>query len=114
MGFRKIALIEEIPPGRTGYFCLDTGPVVVANVGGEIFALSGTCPHQQNPLEGATLIDHLLDCPWHHFQFDVRTGRNHFPGNVYPKDLPCAQAQLAPLEKYTVEIRDDEIWVDAG
>ena len=114
MGFRKIARVEQIPPGRTGYFCVDTGPLVLANVAGEIFALSGTCPHQQNPLDGATLIDYLLDCPWHHFQYDVRTGLNHFPRNVYPADIPRAQAQVGPLTRYLVEIRDDEIWVNTG
>lgn len=112
MGFRKVARVEEIPAGKTGFFCLDTGPVVLANVAGEIFALSGVCPHRQNPLDGATLIEYLIDCPWHHFQFDVRTGRNHFPRNVFPEDVPRAQAQLAALSTYRVEVRDDEIWVD--
>lgn len=112
MGFRNIARVEDIPPGKTKYFHLDIGPVVLANVAGEIFALSGVCSHQKNPLDGATLIDYLIDCPWHHFQYDVRTGRNHFPRNVFPADVPRAQAQLAPVSTYAVEIRNDEIWVD--
>lgn len=114
MSFRKIARVAEVPPGSTRYFCLDIGPVVLANVAGDIYALSGTCPHQQNPLDGATLLGHLIDCPWHHFQYDVRTGLNHFPRNVYPEDLPQAAAHLAPLATYAVEIREDEIWVVAG
>jgi nitrite reductase/ring-hydroxylating ferredoxin subunit len=86
--------------------------VIVANYQGEINAFYGLCPHRNNPLEGATLWDHLLDCPFHHFQFDVRTGENYFPKNVYPEDLPLLQSQLQPLRRYPVEVREDQIWVD--
>ena len=54
----------------------------------------------------------LVDCPWHHFQFDCRTGANHFPANVYPQDLQHLRKQVAPLKRYPVEIRDGEVWVD--
>ena len=53
----------------------------------------------------------LLDCPWHHFQYDVRTGENQFPRNVYPEDLPGLDEQVKPLRVYPVEIREGEIWV---
>ena len=85
---------------------------MVANVDGEIFVLAGLCPHRNNPLDGATLIDYFVDCPWHHFQYDVRTGENHFPRNVYPEDLPNLQSELRPLRKYPVEVREGEIWVN--
>ncbi len=87
---------------------------MLANWGGEIYALSGICPHQHNPLEGARVCDYLLDCPWHHFQFDVRTGENHYPRNVYPKDVPYLQAQLGSLRTYPVEVKGGEVWVDLG
>ena len=49
--------------------------LVLAHWAGWLFALEGFCPHRENPLEGAVLWDHLLDCPWHHFHYDIRTGR---------------------------------------
>jgi nitrite reductase/ring-hydroxylating ferredoxin subunit len=54
----------------------------------------------------------LLDCPWHHFQYDVRTGENHFPKNVYPEDVPGLLEQVKPLRTYPVEIREGEIWIN--
>jgi 3-phenylpropionate/trans-cinnamate dioxygenase ferredoxin subunit len=54
----------------------------------------------------------LLDCPWHHFQYDVRSGENHFPANVYPADIPKLAAQVKPIRVYAVEVRGEEIWVD--
>jgi len=61
---------------------------------------------------------HLLDCPWHHFQYDIRiqydirTGENYFPKNVYPKDYAKLEEQLRPLRTYRVELRESELWVD--
>jgi 3-phenylpropionate/trans-cinnamate dioxygenase ferredoxin subunit len=112
VAFRKLARVEEIAPGSTKYIGTADKPVILANWEGHIYALYGRCPHQHNPLEGARLWEHLIDCPWHHYQYDIRTGENHFPGNVYPKDLPHLQGQLKPLETYPVELRDGEIWVD--
>ena len=32
------------------------------------------CPHQLGSLEGAPLVDGIVRCPWHGYEFDVRTG----------------------------------------
>ena len=60
------------------------------------------------------LWDHLIDCPFHHFQYDVRTGENVFPKNVYPPDVSYLQQQLRPLQTYPVKVEDGEIWVDVA
>ena len=112
MALVRVAAIHNVPCGRTYFVCVGATPLILANYKGEIHALSGICPHQQNPLEGAVLWDHLIDCPFHHFQFDVRTGENHFPRNVYPSDLPHLERQVAPLRTYPVQVNNGEIWVE--
>ena len=87
-------------------------PLVLAHWAGRFFALEGLCPHRQNPLEGAVLWDHLLDCRWHHFQYDIRTGENYFPKNAYPKDCAKLEEQLRPLRTDRVELRESGLWVD--
>ena len=82
MAFEKLTAVDQVPPGRTKFLCVGLTPVILANWAGRIYALEGICPHQKNPLEGATMWNHLLDCPFHHFQYDVRTGENYFPSNV--------------------------------
>ncbi len=109
MAFEKLGRVEEVPTGRTKFVTVRGRPVLLANYAGRIYATYGICPHRGNPLEGAQLWDYLVDCPWHHFEYDVRTGENHYPKNVYPKDL---QKQLRPLKTYPVELRGAEIWVD--
>lgn len=44
------------------------------NVAGEIHALDGICPHQGGPLGRGRLAGSVVTCPWHGWQFDVRTG----------------------------------------
>lgn len=111
MPFRKAGLVDEVPPGCTRYRVIEGTPVLLVNQAGRIYATAGLCPHRGNPLRGATVCEHLVDCPWHHFQYDVRTGENHYPRNVYPPDLALT-AQLRPLRVYNVEVRHGEIWVD--
>jgi nitrite reductase/ring-hydroxylating ferredoxin subunit len=112
VAFQKVARVEEIPPGRTKFLHVGKQPVILANFQGRIYALFGLCPHQNNPLEGATMWDNLIDCPFHHFQYDVTTGENHYPRNVYPKDYTRLEAQLRPIATYAVELREGEVWVD--
>jgi nitrite reductase/ring-hydroxylating ferredoxin subunit len=112
MAFQKLALVEDIPTGRTKFACAGDFPVILANWEGRIYALHGLCPHQNNPLEGAAMWDNLIDCPYHHFMYDVRTGENYFPKNVYPQSYPRLQEQVRPLRTYPVELRENEVWVD--
>lgn len=42
--------------------------------GGRYHALSGVCPHEDGPLADGALIRDRAVCPWHGFDFDVRTG----------------------------------------
>jgi 3-phenylpropionate/trans-cinnamate dioxygenase ferredoxin component len=114
MAFQKLALVDEVPAGKTKFVCVEDTPVILANYDGQIYALYGLCPHRDNPLDGAMLWVNLIDCPFHHFQYDVKTGRNYFPQNVYPKDYPRLQEQLKPLKTYPVEVRNMEVWVDLG
>lgn len=107
MPFYKAGRVDEIPPGH-----MEGKPLVLAHWAGRFFALEGLCPHRQNPLEGAVLWDHLLDCPWHHFQHDIWTGENYFPKNVYPKDYAKLERQLRPLRTDRAELRESELWVD--
>lgn len=112
MAYVKLAPAESVPPGSTRFVCSAETPVILANYQGTIHAFHGLCPHQNNPLEGAVLWGNLLDCPFHHFQYDVRTGENHFPRNVYPNDLPHLQEQVRPLRIYPVEVKDGDVWVN--
>ncbi|MEM7472241.1 MAG: Rieske 2Fe-2S domain-containing protein [Pseudomonadota bacterium] len=66
-GFAKIKLL---PNGeRVAVFLMD----------GQLSAISNACAHQNGPLGEGRILDCLVTCPWHGFQYDVRTGRSPAP-----------------------------------
>ena len=49
--------------------------VVLARVGGIIYAVSGKCAHMACPLYTGKLDGYTITCPCHDWRFDVRTGK---------------------------------------
>ena len=49
--------------------------VVIARVGGSIYAVEGKCAHMACPWFTGTLDGHTLTCPCHDWRFDIRSGR---------------------------------------
>lgn len=109
----RVARLEEVPPGVAKMVRVGSLPIVLVNDAGEIHALYGLCSHQQRPLEGGTVWKGVLDCPWHHFQWDVRTGENVFPKNVYPLHrMPHLDDQVRTLRTYRTSIVDGYIEIE--
>ena len=71
-------------------------------------------PHLGGPLGEGVLWKGELECPWHHFRYDLETDRNTYPANVYPDDLPQLQADLKPLKTYAVKVERGRILVSLG
>jgi 3-phenylpropionate/trans-cinnamate dioxygenase ferredoxin component len=66
------------PPGagEVSAKVLDEIPVLLANLGGEVFAFRNGCALDGLPLEGSRLTDEgVLVCPWHNCAYDARTGK---------------------------------------
>lgn len=109
----RVARLEEVPPGGTKLVWVDNIPIVLVNDAGTIYALYGLCSHQNNPLKGGNVWKGVLDCPWHHFQWDIRTGENVFPKNVYPLNaMPHLREQVRSLRTYSVSIVEDYVEVE--
>ena len=89
-----VARADEIAPGERKLVRIGGRSIGVFNVGGEYYALRNRCPHQGGPLcagiQFAALRSagpgeyargaegEIIRCPWHGWEFDVRTGRSWF------------------------------------
>jgi nitrite reductase/ring-hydroxylating ferredoxin subunit len=104
-----VATVEELPPGTRKIVEVAGRQIGVFNIKGEYFALRNRCPHQGGPLcEGRlagflespvpgeityTRAGEVLRCPWHSWEYDIRTGQSWFnPGQVRVRAYEVALA----------------------
>lgn len=66
--------------------------VAVFRQNGKLSAISNACAHQNGPLGEGRIIDCLVTCPWHGFQYDVTTGRSPAP---FTEKVPTYNIRIA-------------------
>jgi 3-phenylpropionate/trans-cinnamate dioxygenase ferredoxin component len=93
---------------RAKVFVTGVSVLLVRLEDGTVAAASTVCPHQGEDLSGGMSYMGAIDCPRHHYLYDLRTGENRYPREVFPADLA---AGLKPLPLYAVKEEDGWIWV---
>lgn len=83
----RVASVAELPVGGARECLAGDRIVAIFNVGGTIFALDGVCPHQGGPLGKGTLSGGVVTCPWHGWQFDVRSGQHQLSPSICQPSL---------------------------
>lgn len=69
-----------ISEGRARIVTLPSGDkVAIFRHEDALSAIGNACAHQNGPLGEGRILDCLVTCPWHGFQYDVRTGRSPAP-----------------------------------
>ena len=80
---------------------VDGRKLVIVRSGDEWFACEDRCLHAGIRLSAAIQRDTVLECRWHHWRYDLRTGR--------------VDAEDSPLESFTtypVRVDGDELVID--
>jgi nitrite reductase/ring-hydroxylating ferredoxin subunit len=98
-GFVPVAKIDELAPGQMKWVAVDRERVVLANVEGVWYALRDICGHKNAPLSRGRLVGHLIECPLHFAQFDIRTG-----------ELVSGPVST-PVGTYQVRVAGDTVYV---
>jgi 3-phenylpropionate/trans-cinnamate dioxygenase ferredoxin component len=72
----NLELLEyEIPVGKMKATKLDGEEILIANVGGNYYAIGFKCTHSGGDLSQGTLEGNIVTCPKHNAKFDVTTGK---------------------------------------
>ncbi|MBY0338806.1 MAG: Rieske (2Fe-2S) protein [Acetobacteraceae bacterium] len=127
-----VAPVAAIPPGGRHVAELGGKRIVVFNLDGEFFALADRCPHQGGPLSKGPVMGlvesacpgeyrydrrgEIIRCPWHAWEFDIRTGRSRFdPRRTKVRAFPASVACGADLqaETFPVSVEDSYVVVEA-
>lgn len=70
------------PPGEGRELVAGDQLIALYNINGVFYALDGVCPHAGGPLGKGKLTGCIVTCPWHGWQFDVKTG-THQLNKIY-------------------------------
>ena len=72
--FIRALSLSQLPPGSMSAVDLAGRRIMVANIGGEVYAVSGVCTHEETDLGIGFMVEERVVCPLHLSQFDLRTG----------------------------------------
>ncbi len=138
-----VSTVAEIPPGGRKIVEVQGRSIGVFNIAGEFFALRNRCPHQGAALctgqlgsavtstgPGHYAVDRageILRCPWHGWEFEVRTGQSWFdpvkvrvkayetavaPGSALKPPSPALLPGPYVAETYPVSVEEDYVLVE--
>jgi nitrite reductase/ring-hydroxylating ferredoxin subunit len=98
-GYQKAANVQDLAPGTAMSVEVGGHQIALFNVGGQFYAIGGSCTHRGGPLGDGEVDGTTVTCPWHGATFDVCTGKNLTP--------PAAQA--VPCYRVRVEGQDIQV-----
>jgi nitrite reductase/ring-hydroxylating ferredoxin subunit len=115
MAWQIAATTKEVEPGQTRIVTIGKKEIGLFNVEGNYHAVLNFCPHARAPICKGKVQDVLiangnaeyefmpnmkaLRCPWHHWEFDIDTGKAIC--NIHER-----------LKIYDVKVEDDHIMID--
>ena len=70
----KIATTDELTPGTGMVAEVKDKSIALFNVDGTFYAIDNTCIHRGGPLGEGDLDGEVVTCPWHSWEFNVKTG----------------------------------------
>ncbi len=96
--FITVAKTVDLKPGQAKMVLAGGHQIALFNVGGNFYATSNLCLHMGGPLSDGDLSDQIVACPYHGWEYDVKTGE-------------CLISPGAKLRTYELKIIGDEIQV---
>jgi NAD(P)H-dependent nitrite reductase small subunit len=96
--FHRAARASEVGPGSGVTIEIGDRDIALFNFGGEFYAISETCPHRGASLAVGFLEAGKVFCPWHCFDFNLRTGE-------------CTMVPSLRVQTYEVKVEGDEVFV---
>ncbi len=93
-----VANADEILAGQRKIIDVDGVSIGVFHHGDAWVALQNSCLHRGGPVCEGGLEENTLTCPWHGYQYDVRSGE-------------LLLDRTSSLQKFPVEIRDGDVYI---
>jgi nitrite reductase/ring-hydroxylating ferredoxin subunit len=74
--------------------------IALFNLGGQIYAIDDTCPHNGGPLCEGSIDREEVECPWHGSRFNIKTG------------AVTAPPAVDGVARYNVRVTGDDVEIE--
>ncbi len=71
----RVAAVDDVPEGEPVPVQIGDRQLALYRIGDEWFCTDNVCTHAFALLSDGWLEGHVIECPLHNGQFDIRTGR---------------------------------------
>lgn len=95
----KVAQVGELSPGQGKLVQVDGNDIALFNVNGTFHAVGAACPHEEGPLHEGEVDGETIVCPWHGYDFDVKTGQ-------------CSVDSELRVPTYTVKTEGSDVFIE--
>ena len=84
----KVAKVSEIPAGSGKVVEVEGKPIALFNCEGTFYAMDNACKHRGGPLGEGLLSGSTVTCPWHGWEYDVKTGACTMDASIKTQTFP--------------------------
>ena len=95
----KVAKISEFNDKSSKLVNANGKEIALFKINNQFFAIDNMCLHMGGSLSEGEIENNNVTCPFHGWQFDVKTGNNVMPG-------------VGKVNTYKVIIEKEEIFID--
>ena len=99
MTFTRVAAFSELWNGERRCFTLEGRRVFLIKHDDGVYAYENRCAHRELPIATGRLEGHVLTCPVHEWQYDIRTGHGVNPDG-------------ARLRPFAIKVENDDVMID--
>lgn len=97
---KKVAAVEDVPPGAAKAVDIDGKKIALFNVNGSFYAVDDACTHKSGPLSEGEVEDFQVTCPLHGATFDLKSGEVLGP--------PASQG----VGRYNVKVEGSDVKIE--
>lgn len=98
MTAHRVLKLADLPVGTKKAVQVGTHCILVCNPADKLYAVSGICSHQMQPLEKGRMTATYVVCPTHGARFELATGKQMNP------------PAFKPIKTYPVQVVDE--WIE--
>jgi 3-phenylpropionate/trans-cinnamate dioxygenase ferredoxin component len=92
--------VSDVSEGTMVTADVNGNHVLITNIGGTFYAVSGTCTHEETDLALGFMIEDRVVCPLHLSQFELKSGAAVNP------------PATVPLKRFNTKVLGDTIFIE--